>query len=90
MWRIVQEGLTEVFDLGTEGEQRSGTIGLMPYRFAGRELHCARIREPANTSHHAEVMIERAVLLHQDDDVFHVAAVTCVSRRTLSVGATSA
>jgi hypothetical protein len=45
-------------------------IGLMPYRFAGRELHCARIREPANTSHHAE--IERALLPHQDDDVFHV------------------
>ena len=45
---------------------------LMPDGLSGREPHRAGIGEAAYASHRAEVVVEGAVLLHQDDDVLDV------------------
>ena len=45
---------------------------LVPDRLAGRQKDGSWIGKAADTIQRAEVMIEGAVLLHQDDDVFDV------------------
>src|SRR5215510_5939234 len=51
------------------------------------DLDRARIGKAADTAKRPEVMVERAVLLHQDDDVLNIAnrsgAVVCLDGRRL-------
>jgi hypothetical protein len=47
-------------------------IGLIKDRIAGRQSNGSRIGKAAHTIQRTEVMIERPVLLHQDDDVLDV------------------
>src|SRR5262245_11827930 len=44
----------------------------MPYRSPVRQHDSTRIRKAAHATHRPEVMIERSILLHQDDDVLDV------------------
>ncbi len=46
---------------------------LIPDRLTVRQQHWPGVAETAHATHRAEVVVEGAVLLHQDDDVFHVA-----------------
>jgi len=69
---IGQERLTEILHVGTERQQVAVAVGLKPHRFSRRQLHRPRIREPTHAAHRAEVVIERPVLLHQEDDVLDV------------------
>ena len=48
-------------------------IGLIEDGFAVRQLAGAGIVEAAHAGHRAEVVIERAVLLHQQHDVLDIA-----------------
>ena len=47
-------------------------IGLEPHRFAGLERNGEAIAEAAHAAHGPEIVVERAVLLHQDHDVLDV------------------
>ncbi len=47
-------------------------IGLVPDGPAARQCHRARVAEPPDALERPEVMVEGAVLLHQDDDVLDV------------------
>src|ERR1700735_2327437 len=46
--------------------------GLAPDRISGRQRHRAWIAKSAHASECAKVMIEGAVLLHQNHDVLHI------------------
>jgi Uma2 family endonuclease len=50
----------------------AGRARLVPHRVAVRQLDRAGIAESASASQSAEVVIERSVLLHQEDDVLDV------------------
>ena len=58
---------------------RRGTVILLPdlaRRLAGpqrRERDGQAVAETANTAHRAEIMIEAAIFLHQDDDMLDIA-----------------
>src|SRR3974390_506263 len=47
-------------------------IRLVPHVFAGGQLDGPRVTEAAYPAKGAEVVIERTILLHHKDDVFHV------------------
>jgi hypothetical protein len=61
-------GLQKDRDRGGAGAAREGEI----------DADRARIVEPADTANGAEVMVEGAVLLHQDDDVLNILNGTCL------------
>jgi hypothetical protein len=61
-----------------ERQYIAGTIGLMPHGIAGWQADRAWITEPSHALERPEVMIEGAILLHQDDDMLDV----CKSART--------
>ena len=63
-------GVTDVQPPGTIGVSRS--VGLHENRVAVREPKRARVVKSANSAKGAEGMIERAVFLHQDHDVFGI------------------
>ena len=68
-----------------EGQQvavRVFGVGLVENRSTGRQLQRVRIAEPAHARQRSEVMIERAVFLHQQDDMLDVAK-RCGPRRLL-------
>ena len=54
------------------GRNLGGAGGLVPDRFAGFERDGTRVSQATNAAHRAEVVVERAVLLHQDDDMLHI------------------
>ena len=73
MGEILKELQAEIGSGGMKGQSMTPiTIGLVPDRLAGRQKDGSRIGKAADTIQRAEVMIEGAVLLHQDDDVFDV------------------
>ena len=55
-----------------ERQHVAGAVRLVPDRLAGRQRDRPRIAEAAHAAQRAEVVVERAVLLHQDDDVLDV------------------
>jgi hypothetical protein len=55
-----------------ERQQRAGAVRLLEHRVAGGQGHRARIAEAADAAQRTEIMVERPILLHQDDDVLHV------------------
>ncbi len=59
---------------GVKGQRKpiACTIGLIPHRLARGQQDGAGIAKAAHAAQCAEVVIERAVFLHQDDDVFYV------------------
>ena len=69
---VGQERLSEILDIGAEGQQEARAVGLMPHGSAGGQLHRARVGEAAHAAHRAEVVVEGSVLLHEDDDVLDV------------------
>src|SRR4249919_1132438 len=50
----------------------AGIGRLLPHGSTRRQRHRARVVKAANTSHRAEVVVERPILLHQDNDVLDV------------------
>ena len=68
---------------------RGSRIGLIEDRPAIGKVERGRVVKAANAGQRAEVVVERAVLLHQHDDVLDVAQkarprrVLCEARRTL-------
>ena len=69
---ILDEGQRQVADVGAERRHDGRAVGLVPDRLAAGQRHRMRIAEPAHAAHHAEVVIERPVLLHQHHDVLDV------------------
>ena len=51
---------------------RIARIRLVPDALAGAQLDRPRVAESAHAAQRAEVMIERTILLHHDDNVFDV------------------
>ena len=73
--QVLEELQAEVGRVGMERQDVAiGVAGvrLVPDALAGRQLDRARIAEAAHAAQRAEVVIERAVLLHQEDDVLDV------------------
>ena len=65
--------MSEILDVGTERQQHAGAVRLVPDRTCPDGSFTARgIGEAAHAAHRAEVVVERSVLLHQDDDVLDV------------------
>ena len=56
----------------TERQQRVSAVRLLEYRVTRRQSHRARIIEAAHPAQRSQIMIERAILLHQHHDVLHV------------------
>jgi hypothetical protein len=82
---VLEEGQSEVIDSGVEGQYLFRAVRLVEHALAARQPHRVRIAEPAHAAHRAEVVIEGAVLLHEDHDMFDVAnrsgAVVAFDRR---------
>ena len=81
MGQIADERQPEVVRHRTEREERRRRlrhargvlVRLLEHRVARSvQPHRARIAEAAHAAERAEVVVERPVLLHQDDDVLHV------------------
>ena len=53
------------------------TCGLLPHRVAVRKLDGARISIAAHTAQRAKVVVESAILLHQDHDVLDIGEAAC-------------
>jgi hypothetical protein len=70
--RVRQKHLADVFHIGTEWEQLTRAVRLVPHRFPRRQFDRTGVVEAADASHRAEVVVERAVLLHEKDDVLDV------------------
>ena len=64
-----------------ERQHVTGAIRLEPHRLSGRKHRGARVAIAAHTAHRAEVMIERPVFLHQEDDVLDVFDGACTKVR---------
>ena len=71
--QILEELQAEIGRVGVErGSHRPAAVRLVPHRISRGKLDRARIAESAHAAHGAEVVVERAVLLHQNDDVLDV------------------
>jgi hypothetical protein len=74
---VLDERQPEVLEVRPEREDLVGQVlvlgrGLLPDGLAVAQRHRVRVAEAADPSHRAEVVVERAVLLHQYDDVLDV------------------
>jgi hypothetical protein len=73
--QILQELEAEIGRARMEGQDVAVGIlgvGLMPNALAGGQVDGARIAETAHSAQRSEVVIERAVLLHHENDVLDV------------------
>ncbi len=71
--KILKKLQAEIGERRDEGQNiTAGTIGLVPDWIAGGQRNGSWIGKAAHAIQSTEVMIEGAVLLHQDDDVFDV------------------
>lgn len=69
----LQELHAEVVGRRAEGQDLGAVaLGLVPHRPAAVQAHRVRVAEAADAAETAEVVVEGAVLLHQDDDVLDV------------------
>lgn len=69
---ILDEGERQVAHVGAERGHDGGPISLVPHRLAAGQHDRVGIPEPPHAAHHAEVMVERSVLLHEHHDVLDV------------------
>ncbi len=69
---ILEELKPEVGRVRVERQHLARAVRLLPHGIAGRKRDRSRIAEPPHAPQGAEVVIERTVLLHQDDDVLDV------------------
>src|SRR5258708_2833809 len=72
MREIFEKLKTQIRSGGMERQYIAGAIGLIPHGISGRQGDRAWITEAPHALERAEVMIEGAILLHQDDDVLDV------------------
>jgi hypothetical protein len=73
MRQVFDEGEAEIGFLGVERQGGAvGAGGLVEHRLAGGQRGRPGIGETAHAVQRAEVMVEGAVLLHQDYHVLHV------------------
>ena len=70
--RVGQEHLADVRHLGPERQEYVVAVRLVPDRVAGGQRHRTGVAEAAYPAQRAEVVVERPVLLHQEDDVLDV------------------
>lgn len=70
--QALQELHAEVVGVRVEGQELLAVLLLVPDRFAVAEGDRAGVAEAADASQGAEVVVEGAVLLHEDDDVLDV------------------
>ncbi|MCO4699117.1 hypothetical protein LRR80_05209 [Streptomyces sp. RO-S4] len=70
--QALQELHAEVVGVRVEGQELLSVLLLVPDRFAVAEADRAGVAEAADASQGAEVVVEGAVLLHEDDDVLDV------------------
>jgi hypothetical protein len=59
-------------DSGPEWRHHGRAVGLIPDRPAAGKRRRVRVAEPADTAHHAKVLVERPVLLRQHHDVLDI------------------
>jgi hypothetical protein len=71
--RSLYELQTELVRVGPERQHVLGAVGLVPHRLAAGQRHRVPVAETAYPAQRSEVVVERPVLLHQDDDVLDVA-----------------
>ena len=69
---VLEELQPEPVRRGPERQDLPGAVRLVPHRPAVRQGHRGGVAEAAHTAQRAEVVVEGAVLLHQDHDVVHV------------------
>ena len=65
----------EVVGVRVERQDVARAVRLVPDRLAAGQGHRARVAEAAHAAQRAEVVVERAVLLHEHHDVLDVAQV---------------
>ncbi|OMP13437.1 hypothetical protein COLO4_01693 [Corchorus olitorius] len=72
--QVLQELQAQIGRARAERQHFTHATGhrLMPDALAARQRDGARIAIPAHATQRAEVMVERAVFLHEDHDVLHV------------------
>src|ERR1700751_4750313 len=70
--QIFEKLETQIRRSRMEGQQIALAIGLIPDWLARGKTDGARVTKTAHASQRAEIMIEGAVLLHHEDDVFNV------------------
>jgi hypothetical protein len=70
--QVLDEGERQVANVRPEGRDHGGAVGLEPDGLAAGEDHRMGVAEAAHPAHHPEVVIERAVLLHEHHDVLDV------------------
>src|SRR5262249_26463997 len=68
---VLEEGEAQVVGVRVERQDVLRTVGLVPHGLVVLGDR-TRVAEAADTSEGAEVVVERTVLLHQDDDVLDV------------------
>ena len=71
--QILQEGQPQLLLGGVEGQNLTEQLGLVPDTLAVGQRCRRGVTEAAHTPQRSEVVVEGAVLLHQDHDVLHVA-----------------
>jgi len=69
---VRQESLAQVRHLGSERQQFTRSVRLVPDTQARRQHRRVRVGKTANPPHRPEVMVEGPVLLHQEDDMLDV------------------
>ena len=69
---VLEELQAEVLAVGWNGSSVRPCVRLVQDRLAARQRHRPRVAEAAHAAQGAEVVVEGAVLLHQDDDVLDV------------------
>jgi len=88
--QILQEGQAGVSDVRMERQNVLAASWLVEDAFAGRKRDRMGVAVTAYAAHRPEIVVERAVLLHQHHDVLHVAdrasAVTALDRDRTSNG----
>lgn len=71
--QVLQESQTQLFLAGVEGQHFAEEFGLVPDALAVRQGCRSGVAETAYAAQRAEVVVEGAVLLHEDDDMLDVA-----------------
>src|SRR5262249_26056604 len=82
MRRVFQKGQAELVGIGMERQKMGVAVRLIPHGISGGLAHGMGIAKAAYAAQSPEIMIERPVFLHQEDDVLGVfdAAPTVMGR----------
>jgi hypothetical protein len=87
---ILQECQARVSNVRMEGQNFLAAARLVKNALAGGKSDWMRVAVSTDAAHHAEIVIERSIFLHQHNDVFDVAdgasAVTALDRNCTGDG----